>query len=140
MENNQISEPVDFLKGLGIFLFGVLIDQITKYGAENIFRNYNFAFSLVVPKLVMYAVYFSILSCILIFLFWHYRKLLKIEVIAWAFILAGAVSNVGERVILGFVKDWIYIGNGIFNIADGYILVGIIILLVKSKSSNYSNF
>jgi lipoprotein signal peptidase len=47
-------------------------------------------------------------------------------------ILAGAVSNVGERTIFGFVRDWVYIYTGVFNLADGYIILGIIILFFYS--------
>ena len=57
---------------------------------------------------------------------------------AWIVIFAGAVANVGERIALGYVRDFVYISlwkwTGVYNLADFYIIVGILVLLV---SSNY---
>ena len=59
------------------------------------------------------------------------------ESIAWVMILSGACSNVTERIVLGYVKDWIYITRfgltGIYNLAAGYILIGIVLLLLLPK-------
>ena len=49
---------------------------------------------------------------------------------------AGALSNVVERIVLGSVRDFIYIifyhWVGVYNLADGYIIAGIILLLLRS--------
>lgn len=43
-----------------------------------------------------------------------------------SFILAGGISNVIERIIQGYVTQWINFGNNlpVFNIADIFIIVG----------------
>jgi lipoprotein signal peptidase len=58
-------------------------------------------------------------------------------------IFAGAASNIGERILLGYVRDFIYISlykwTGVYNAADGYIILGIVLLLIKSASVNDKN-
>lgn len=49
--------------------------------------------------------------------------------LAWTLVFAGAISNVTERVVLGYVRDFIFIFGGILNLADLYILGGVFILL-----------
>ncbi len=123
--------------GKGVFLlFGlILIDQFSKIFPKTIFLNNNFAFSLPVPVVLMYLIY----ALVLFFMGRHIWKNFKTfslkELTAWNLIFAGALSNIGERIVLGYVRDWIYIYNGIFNLADGYIIVGIILLLSLGKNA-----
>jgi lipoprotein signal peptidase len=124
-----------------VFLFVILIiaDQLIKYFIpdEKYFLNHNFAFSLPVPGYLMYLVYFFILGGIGHYLFKNFYQLDRISKIAWSMILAGAASNIGERIALGYVRDFIYINlhnwTGIYNVADGYIIVGVVILITKLK-------
>lgn len=132
MKNNQIPKPKVFLTGLGVFFMLIVLDQITKQRADRIFENHNFAFSLAVPVVLMYGIYSLAIFTMLIYLYRNYHQLLIFEQIAWVLILAGAVSNVGERTIFGFVRDWVYIYTGVFNLADGYIILGILILFFYS--------
>ncbi len=96
------------------------------------FANYHFAFSLLVPTVVMFFIYGLLLSAVL----WHVLKIWKAERtgvrLSWVLILAGAVSNVGERAITRYVKDFLRIGTGYINIADMYIVLGIALLVVIS--------
>jgi lipoprotein signal peptidase len=120
-----------------IFVLLVALDQWTKSMARNLFLNANFAFSLPVPLALMYAIYFVIIVAIIYYLSKNYHELSRIDFLAWIFVLSGAFANVGERLILGYVRDWIYITafhlTGIYNLADGYILLGIILLLLAPK-------
>lgn len=97
------------------------------------FRNYQFAFSLPVPVGIMFGLY----SCIIVGCAWYVIKnwtMLGIgERCAWFLIGAGAFSNIFERLLYGYVRDYVYVLSGIFNIADGYILLGIVLLLLLSR-------
>ena len=57
--------------------------------------------------------------------------------LAWALVLAGGASNIIERIIMGSVRDFIYIHwrnlTGIYNLADFYIIVGVLVLLVAPR-------
>ncbi len=121
---DQISKYFFFNKNLGFFLNN--FRPIVQYYP---YRNYQFAFSWPLPVWSIYLVYAVVLVLIVRYLAEHYRQLGKISVTAWTFILAGAVSNISERLLLGYVRDFIYILTGIFNLADLSILLGIAILL-----------
>ncbi len=124
------------LWGLG-FLFCIFLDQLSKFLVANPFRNYFFAFSIVLPVWVMYAIYFVVMIMVFLYLKKNFFLLGKLEKLAWLFISAGAIANIGERMVLGYVRDFIYISFsrwvGIYNFADGYIIVGVIILLLSQK-------
>ena len=120
-----------FLVGLGL----IIVDQVSKVIASRstiIFRNYNFAFSLSLPVSVMYLFYAVVLVAIVIYMWYRHRSFSSREWVAWVLILAGSASNIGERLIAGYVKDFIYLFSGVFNIADFYILIGIVMLLLVS--------
>lgn len=112
-----------------VFLFLIGLDQAAKFFSTNIYRNYNFAFSLPVPTAAMYLIYFSAVGAIVFYLAKNFLVLPQLAVVSWVLILAGAASNIGERLVLGYVRDFIYILNGIFNLADAYIILGAIILI-----------
>jgi len=125
-----MSKKTQVLWGLVVFLILVAVDQLAKILCGNVYHNFFFAFSLKVPAPLMYVVYFIGIASIAAYLFKHHQNLSKTDFLAWTMILAGAVSNVGERIVLGYVRDWIHIKSGVFNLADGYIILGILILLI----------
>ena len=129
-----------------VFAVFVLIDQVTKFAAyggkfgnflnvlrpvlgKELFPNQYFAFSLHVPVLLMYVIYVGVICGLL---FWYTRSdsPSSLDVLAMELVLAGALSNILDRVILGYVRDFIYVfwGN-IFDLADVWIVGGIVIFL-----------
>lgn len=124
-----------------VFLFAALIavDQCYKVFTRHIFLNRQFAFSLPVPVWLMYLIYFVVLYGLVYFALRNYRNFLPLTASGLVFIFAGALSNLAERILLGYVRDWIYISffrwTGIYNLADGYIILGIIILLFGPKKN-----
>jgi signal peptidase II len=160
MDSGEIQDPGPLNKnerpylGSFVFILGgiilIVIDQLVKYIAfknpqwevlrfleplarqEN-FRNYLFAFSLPIPQWLIFIVYGAVLYLIFQYLSRQYYSLNRNEKIAWVLVVAGALSNIGERIILGYVRDFIYIATGIFNIADLYILLGIIVLVTSAN-------
>ena len=150
MENLEQQENARKYFSWGVFLLsGIFLDQIfkylffglvvidkqPKYFGIKLFTNYNFAFSLPLPSQIIYSLYFVVLFGILFYL---YKKniLSTLEKTAWGLILAGAISNIGERIYFGYVRDFIYIFSGIFNLADFYILFGMIVLLFQTERQN----
>jgi signal peptidase II len=53
--------------------------------------------------------------------------------IGFALICAGALSNMLDRVLYGYVIDYLRLIISMFNLADVYILVGVIILLQQQR-------
>jgi signal peptidase II len=142
---NDLNKNAKTFWAWGVFLFVVLvfIDQFIKQRAKNIFHNSNFAFSLPLPVWLIYLIYAGVILWMVYYAVKNYRSFSFIANIAWALIFAGAIFNVGERIILGYVRDWIYITafkwTGIYNAADFFIIAGIILLLLpisKLKKQN----
>ena len=121
---DQAAKYLVYTKGFGGFLmhlrpvFGLLI-----------FPNKDFAFSLKIPIAIIYLIYFILIALLLVWFARQQPKTLRLK-IGLALVLAGAVSNIYDRVALGYVRDFIYVfwGN-IFNLADLYIVGGILTLL-----------
>ncbi len=126
-----------FIASVFSFFILICIDQVTKKIPESVFLNYNFAFSLPLPVWLMFFIYAAVLFFIFKYLWSHITFLKNFEIIAWVFILSGAISNIVERILLGYVRDWIYIWTGVFNLADIYIILGILFLILNHK--NVSN-
>ena len=112
----------------------ILIDQLLKYLAVHyfgwpIFLNDQFAFSLPVPKPVMYSLYAVIELAIIYYVIDTFSLQNNRERIAWTLVLAGSISNIAERIVYGSVRDFIPLLGGILNMADLFILAGVAILL-----------
>lgn len=97
-----------------------------------IFKNYGIAFGLPLNAEVFYIV-------VLLFFAWlvsgkllNFREMGRREITAIGLILSGALGNLIDRVNLGYIIDFVNIGNiVIFNLADVFILAGVIVLLEK---------
>jgi signal peptidase II len=138
--DSQKNAQLFWLPGVFLFIALILIDQVSKYFAKNIFRNYAFAFSLPVPSSFIYLIYAVVLGGMIYYVLKNNKNFSVFVKIAWTFIFAGALSNISERILLGFVRDFVYISfykwTGIYNLADGYIILGIVIILFnQSKNS-----
>ena len=85
----------------------------------------------------MYGIYFVVLSASIAWAKKHWRQETNLFKLAWVLIFAGAFANVGERIILGYVRDFIYISffrwTGVYNLADGMIITGIILQIILSQ-------
>lgn len=127
------------MRWFGLTIFLVLIDQITKWLASYwrwpIFFNDQFAFSLPVPGVLMAIIYLLVVIGISIYLFRTWYRFTNIQKLAWTFVCAGGLSNIAERIVLSYVRDFIPIANGMLNGADLLIIVGLILLLVSQRYS-----
>lgn len=124
------------------FWFGILaglivVDQIAKYWAQKylttIFLNNQFAFSLPVPVPMMYVIYTLVLAGVIYYLHRNRLQLNSVERFSWSLILAGGLSNIGERLLLGHVRDFIPLLTGVFNFADIYIVFGVVLLFAAHQ-------
>jgi len=121
-----------------VFLFAIFVetDQLAKTHAPNIFKNNAFAFSLPLPGWLMYLTYAAVLSGMVYYCARNYHDFNFLSRLAWILIFSGAFSNIIESMVLGYVRDFIYITfrglTGVYNLADGFIIIGVIILLAQS--------
>lgn len=147
LDNTNIklkNESPKYFAFVFLFISLILFDQIVKYFAHNIFRNFAFAFSLPLPTWFMYSIYAVVILSMTYYIVKSYQNFSVLNKVAWILIFAGAISNIVERIFFGFVRDFIYITffkwTGVYNMADGFIILGIIILILPlhkhSKASD----
>lgn len=121
---------------LAVIIF-IGIDQLTKFAASNlgwsIFLNDQFAFSLPVPVVAMYIIYFVVLLGMTFYVYKTWKRFESIQKLAWGFVYAGGISNIGERIVLGHVRDFIPVSSGMLNVADFFIIIGLVLLLVSNR-------
>lgn len=97
------------------------------------FKNALFAFSLPIPLALMYGIYIVVLSVLCAYVVYNWPALAARFRVAWLLIVVGAMANVGERIVSGYVRDFIQIGTGYLNLGDLYILVGVAYLLYHNS-------
>jgi signal peptidase II len=102
----------------------VLLDQLTKYLFGNV-KNYGASFGI----LQGYTTFLIIFSLIVIFLCSYYYKHKNLR-LALNFILAGTISNLIDRILFSYVRDFIDLKFfPVFNFADVFNCVGVALLI-----------
>ncbi len=123
-------------KHIIILLILILLDQLTKFyfKGKNFFifnytQNTGSAFSLFSG---LNAILIVIGLIILILLIYFYFKTKGIIQLSLLLIITGTISNLIDRIFLGFVRDFIDFKIWpIFNLADSLIVIGVILILLK---------
>ena len=141
---------------IGITSLVLVLDQYTKYLVTNnilslnnknfilftvdFVKNYGAAFSILSNK-TFFLCLISILSSIIIILILVYNKnIINSDRFGLSFILGGCIGNGIDRVLNGYVVDYInlnFIDFAVFNLADIFINIGFFILLkniIRKKS------
>ncbi|NDK08669.1 signal peptidase II [Candidatus Gracilibacteria bacterium] len=95
-----------------------------------LYKNTGIAFSIDLPYLKIITIF---VICLIIWYYTKYEKKKNNKIIDLSFILiiSGAIGNARERLVFGEVTDFIGIKYfSVFNLADIYINIGIIIYLI----------
>ena len=142
---NKIQTKLYFLS-LSIFI--ILIDQYTKYlifynykifinkdfllFRLDFVKNYGAAFNIFSGNRIFLSCISIIFSILLTYLILRKNSLNSIDLYSYSFILGGTIGNGMDRILRGFVIDFInlnFINFPVFNIADISINIGFIFLL-----------
>ena len=97
-------------------------------------KNYGAAFNILSGNRIFLSSISIIFSILLIYLILRKNTLNQFDLIAYSFILGGTIGNGIDRILKGFVIDFInlnIINFPVFNIADISINVGFIFLLYR---------
>ena len=135
---------------VSLSIFIVLIDQFTKYLMfynKRLFinkdfllfkldfvKNYGAAFNLFSGSRIFLSLISIIFSILLIYLILRKNNLNALDLCSYSFILGGTIGNGIDRILKGYVIDFInlnIINFPVFNIADISINIGFIFLLFK---------
>ena len=144
---NKIKTKFYFLS-LSILI--VLIDQFTKYlmfynykkfinkgfllFRLDFVKNYGAAFNIFSGNRIFLSLISIIFSILLIYLILRKNTLNQFEILSYSFILGGTIGNGIDRILKGFVIDFINLNNinfPVFNIADISINIGFILILLR---------
>jgi signal peptidase II len=126
---------------LALFSSKLIVDNLTSGHQYSNFlfnlhylKNSGAAFSLF-QNAREFLIIVSIVATTLLFGFVHYniRSIHYISISFIALLCAGIMSNCHERIVFGYVRDYIqlnHINFPIFNLADIFITIGVIALVV----------
>ncbi len=149
---NKVQTKIIFLS-LSIFI--VLIDQFTKYLMfynKKLFtnkdfllfkldfvKNYGAAFNIFSGSRIFLSLISIIFSILLIYLILNKNNLNVLDLYSLSFILGGTIGNGIDRILKGYVIDFInlnIINFPVFNIADISINIGFVFLLFNIFKNN----
>ena len=142
---NKIQTRLYFLS-LSIFI--IIVDQILKYlmfynykilinkdfvlFRLDFVKNYGAAFNILSGSRIFLSCISIIFSILITCLILRKNKLNSLELLSYSFILGGTIGNGLDRILRGFVIDFInlnIINFPVFNVADISINIGFIILI-----------
>lgn len=144
-----------YTKVVIIAIFCFILDQITKWAAQNYLKtpyvitdwlqfryetNYGIAWSIPVPYPLL-LILTTILICLVPYVMAKSLDLrFKITQVSLGLVMGGALGNLFDRFVRGFVVDFISVGWWpVFNLADSFLSIGIFLALLfyaKIKRSN----
>jgi signal peptidase II len=126
------------MKWGAIAVLTVVIDQICKWmalrNAWAIHKNFGIAFDLAVPSWVVTPIIVAIITGAAVYA-WKMRKDAHTSA-AFIFIALGGVGNLIDRLVHGYIIDYIIIGISAINIADLMVIAGVAYLLFADRHSS----
>ncbi len=118
-----------------LFLLLLILDQVSKYifahlRPEILSQNTGIAFGLFNESTYLIILF----NCLLLLALFFFRKQIfgnsSWQKLAFVFIMAGGLGNLLDRVLLGYVRDFLNLLTiPTFNLADVFINIGIALLL-----------
>lgn len=113
-----------------------LLDRVTK-NEFSLFCNPLGAWGISIPNVWLIMIAFFGLLCFSVF--WR-KEGSSLARIGWLLVIAGGLGNLFDRVAYGCVVDFIRIGPfPVFNLADVFLSVGVLIVLLQWWQDNAKN-
>jgi signal peptidase II len=128
----------------------IVVDQVTKliFSTRDFFigpvhihlvKNFGLGFGLNFGLLTNLIIISLALGFFLYYYFLHRPQLSGSAKIVFVLIFAGAISNIIDRLYLGYVRDFIDLNLGFtFNLADVMIVLGLLLIIFQQPKSNHS--
>ena len=114
---------------------------------DNFFRityvkNTGAAFSIFSNNTILVIIISGVVIGFLLFYIYKNKGNNKLENVSYAFILGGAIGNLIDRLVYGYVIDFLDFeilsyDAPIFNLADTFIVIGVILFLINTLRSRY---
>ncbi|MEE3343616.1 MAG: signal peptidase II [Bacilli bacterium] len=125
------------------FIYNVRVTIIKRVLYINYVKNKGVAFSFLSGN-VLFIIIVTLFVFYIIYNYLKNRKLREIELWGYGLVIGGALGNLFDRVIYGYVIDFIdiYIINydfPVFNVADCGIVIGILLIIIDSIMNESSD-
>lgn len=118
------------------------INLINNFFRITYVKNTGAAFSIFSNNTLLVIIISVIVIGFLLFYIYKNKGNNKLENVSYAFILGGAISNLIDRLVYGYVIDFLDFeilsyDAPIFNLADTFIVIGVILFLINTLRSRY---
>ena len=118
------------------------IDLIDNFFRITYVKNTGAAFSIFSNNTVLVIIISVVIIGFLLFYIYKNKGNNKLENVSYAFILGGAIGNLIDRLVYGYVIDFLDFeilsyDAPIFNLADTFIVIGVILFLINTLRSRY---
>ena len=121
-----------FTKNIININHALLINNDLLFFSIDYVKNYGAAFNILSGNRIFLSAVSSIVTLFLIYFILYKKNISNLYLFCYSFILAGTVGNGIDRIIRGYVIDFInlnFIDFPVFNIADISINIGFVIIL-----------
>lgn len=118
------------------------INLINNFFRITYVKNTGAAFSIFSNNTILVIIISIVVIGFLLFYIYKNKGNNKLENVSYAFILGGAISNLIDRLVYGYVIDFLDFeilsyDAPIFNLADTFIVIGVILFLINTLRSRY---
>lgn len=125
---------LEHIFGIALIVLLFAADRLTKDYAPNKIFNYGISFSLfpgIIPIIVVLSIVFLF---ILIAVYSNLKKKIEDSLMldfGFVFLIAGTLGNLFDRIVYGYVIDFITISNYFpsFNLADAFNFIGVVLFI-----------
>ena len=123
------------------FTDGNQVDLIPKFLSFNSVHNTGIAFGMFGGLRFIFIIINSILTVAAVVAWWFYGRKYMAMNIGFAFFICGAIGNLYDRIVYGYVRDFISFSffSTIFNVADICLTVGTIMLVIISIVTSFKH-
>ena len=121
-----------FSKYLISINYGSMLNKNLIFFSIDFIKNYGAAFNILSGSRILLSTVSIFFSLLLIFFILKNKRNKTIELFSYSFILGGTIGNGLDRILKGYVVDFInlnFINFPVFNIADVSINIGFILIL-----------
>lgn len=151
-----------YIKIFIIALIVLFLDQITKFLVSNLLnldkslkiisgffsltytRNYGAAWSMMWDKRIILIIISLVALVLVSYIIYKEKKLTLYKNIYYGFLIGGIVGNLLDRIIHGYVIDFLdfnIFGYNfpIFNLSDSFIVIGVLLIFIESFVGGKNN-
>ena len=127
-----ISLSDQFVKNIIYLNHNSLINNDFIFFSIDYVKNYGAAFNIFSGSRILLSTVSTIITFLLIYFILYKKNISNLDLFSYSFILGGTIGNGIDRIIKGYVIDYInlnFISFPVFNIADISINIGLILFI-----------